>query len=67
MLSSNVESIDLPMHCMARRFWTMRQLNGCLSPAPRSSEAKQWFQQVAQKKKKKNRYSLDVFKKNYEE
>jgi len=29
----------------------MRQSNGCSTPAPRSSEAKQWFQQLAQKKK----------------
>ena len=48
MLSSNVQSIDL---CMAWRFWTMRQLNGCSTPAPRSSAARQWFQQLAQKKK----------------
>ena len=50
-LSSNVQSIDLPMDCMAWRFWTMRQLNGCATPAPISSAAKQWFQQLAQKKK----------------
>ena len=49
MLSSNVQSIDLPMDCMAWRFWTMRQLNGCSTPAPRSSVAKQWFKQLAQK------------------
>ena len=51
MLSSNVQSIDLPMDCMAWWCWTMRQLNGCSTPAPRSSVAKQWFQQLAQKKK----------------
>ena len=53
MLSSNVQSIDLPMDCMAWRFWTMRQVNGCSTPAPRSSAAKQWFEQLAQKTKKK--------------
>ena len=36
MLSSNVQSIDLLMECMAWRFWKMRQWNGC-SPAPRFS------------------------------
>jgi len=51
MLSSNVQSIDLLMDCMAWRFWTMRQSNGCSTPAPRSSAAKQWFEQLAQKKK----------------
>ena len=30
----------------------MRQSNGCSTPAPRSSAAKQWFQQLAQKNKK---------------
>jgi len=30
----------------------MRQPNGCSTPAPRSSAAKQWFEQLAQKKKK---------------
>jgi len=28
----------------------MRQLNGCSTAAPRSSAAKQWFQQLVQKK-----------------
>jgi len=32
------------------RVWTMRQPNGCSTPAPRSSAAKQWFEQLAQKK-----------------
>ena len=50
MLFSNVQSIGLPMDCMARRFWTMRQLNGCSTSAPRCSAVKQWFQQLAQKK-----------------
>ena len=44
MLSSNVQSIDLLVDCMAWRFWTMRQLNGCSTPAPRSSAVKQWFE-----------------------
>ena len=38
MLSSNVQSIDLPMECKAWRFWTMRQLNDCSTSAPRSSQ-----------------------------
>jgi len=42
MLSSNVQSIDLPMDCMAWRFWTMKQSIGCSKPTPRSSAAKQW-------------------------
>ena len=48
MLSSNVQSIDLPMDCMAWRFWMMRQPNGCSTPAPRSSAAKQWIEELAQ-------------------
>ena len=40
MLSSNVQSIDLPMDCTAWRFWMIRQLNGCCTPAPRSRTAK---------------------------
>ena len=55
MLSSNVQSIDLPIDYMAWRFWTMRQTNGCSTPALRSSAAKQWFEQLAPKKKKKNK------------
>jgi len=39
ILSSNIQPIDLPMDCMAWRFWTMRQSNGCSTPAPRSSTA----------------------------
>ena len=34
MPSSTVQSIDLPMDYTAWRFWTMRQLNGCPTPAP---------------------------------
>ena len=39
MLSSNVQSIDLPVDCTAWRFWMMRQSNGCSTPARRSSAA----------------------------
>jgi len=42
MFSTNVQSIDLPMDCTAWRF-CMKQSNGCSTPAPRSSAAKQWF------------------------
>jgi len=41
-LPSNVQSINLLMDSTAWRFWTMRQLNGCSTLAPRSSAAKQW-------------------------
>jgi len=30
----------------------MRQSNGCSTPAPRSSAAKQWLEQMAPKKKR---------------
>ena len=50
-LSSNVQSIDLHMDCMAWRLWTMRQSNGCSTPALRSSAAK-WLKELAQKMKK---------------
>ena len=50
MLTSNVQSIDLLMDCMARWFWTMRQSNGCSTSAPRASAAKQWIEELAQKK-----------------
>ena len=52
MLSSNVQSIDLPIDCMAWRFWTMRQSNGCSTPAPRFSATKQWLE-LAQKMNQK--------------
>jgi len=48
MSSSNVQPIDLPMECTAWRFWTMRQPNGCSTPAPRSSAAK--MKELAQTK-----------------
>ena len=51
MLSSNVQSIGLPMDCTAWRFWIMRQPNGCSTPTPKSSAAKQWIkEELAQKK-----------------
>ena len=34
MSSSTVQSIDLPKDYTAWRFWTMRQPNGCSTPAP---------------------------------
>jgi len=39
------------MDCTAWRFWTMRQPNGCSTPAPKSSASKQWMKELAQKKK----------------
>jgi len=36
MLSSNVQPTDLLMDGTAWQFWTMRQSNGCSTPAPRS-------------------------------
>ena len=48
--SSNVQSIDLPTDCTAWRFWTMKQPNGCSTPAPNSSAAKQWIKELAQTK-----------------
>ena len=51
MLSSNVQSIDLPMDCTTWRFWTMRQPNGCSTPAPKSGAVKQWIkEELAQTK-----------------
>ena len=47
MLSSNVQSMD----CTAWRLWTMRQPNGCSTPAPKSSAAKQWIKELLQNKK----------------
>ena len=31
---------------MTRRFWVMRQMNGCSTPALRSSAAKQWIERT---------------------
>ena len=44
MLSTIFQSTDLLMDCMAWRFWMMRQPNGCPTPAPKSSAAKQWIE-----------------------
>ena len=52
-MSANVQSIDLLMDCTAWRFWTMRQSNGCSTPAPTSSATKQMFEELAQKMQKK--------------
>jgi len=52
MLSSNIQPINLPMDCMDWRLWTMRQSNGCSTPAPRSCVTKQCFKQLAQNTKK---------------
>ena len=62
MLSSNVQCIVL-IDWTAWRFWTMRQSNGCQAPAPRSSAAKQWLEELAQKKNDCNRTvkSLSTF------
>jgi len=49
-LSSNVYSIDL-MDCTAWRYWRMRQSNGCSTPVPRSSAAKQWLQERLKRRK----------------
>jgi len=53
MLSSNVQSINFPMDCMAWRFSTMRQSNGCSTPALRSSAAKQWFKNNSLKRRRR--------------
>ena len=61
-LPSNVQSIDLPMDCTAWWFWTMRQSNGCAASGPRSSAAKQWIEELAQKmKKKKCLFIISIF------
>ena len=51
-VASNVQSTDLLIDCTAWRLSTMRQSNGCSTPASRSSAAKQWLEQLSQKKKK---------------
>ena len=38
----------------------MRQPNGCSTPAPRSNAAKQWLEELAQKKKTNER-TANVF------
>jgi len=54
--------IHQPAHtdCIASRFWTMRQLNGCSKSAPRSSAPKQRFKQLAQKKEMVQLLLVDV-------
>jgi len=47
MLFFTVLSIDLLMDCTAWRFWMMQQSNGCSTPAPRFSVAKQWFERTS--------------------
>jgi len=50
MTPSNVQYIDLSTDCMAWRFWTMGQPNGCPTNAPKSSAAKKWIKELAQTK-----------------
>jgi len=45
-LSSNVQSTNLLMNYTTCPFWTMRQSNDCLTPAPGSSAVKQWFERT---------------------
>ena len=61
MSSSNVRSIELPMDCTAWRFWTMRQPNGCSTPAPRSSSAKQWIREELAQTKEELAWSTSRF------
>ena len=61
MLSSSVQSIDHLMDCTTRRFWTMRQSNGCSIRAPKSSAAMQWVGRTRQKKKKNSFHSLNYW------
>jgi len=51
-VSSSVQSIDLPMDYTSWGFWTMRQPNGCSTPAPKSRAAKQWIKKNSLKRKK---------------
>jgi len=39
------------MDCTAWQFWTMRQSNGCSTPAPRSSAANSGYEELTQKMK----------------
>ena len=47
MLSSDTQSINLPLDCTPWPFWMMRQLIVCSTPAQRSSTAKQWTKRTA--------------------
>jgi len=47
ILSSNVQSIELLMDWLARRFWMMRQSNGCSTSAAGSSAAEQWIERTS--------------------
>jgi len=47
------QPIDLSMERMAWQFWMMRQSNGCSTPSPRSSAAKEWIERTAQTMNKK--------------
>jgi len=60
MLSSNIQSIDLPMDCTAWRFWAMRQPNGCSTHAPKSNAAKQWIKELAQTKEEDSGFLSNV-------
>jgi len=42
------KSIDLPMDCMAWRFWMMRQLNDCATAAPRCLRPSSGLKELAQ-------------------
>jgi len=44
----NCQSIKLPMDCTAWRFWMMRQLNGCSTPAPDLVQPSSGLKQLAQ-------------------
>jgi len=47
VLSSNVQSINLPVDCTAWRFCMLRHdENGCATPSPRHRAAKQWFERT---------------------
>ena len=52
MLFSNVQSSDLLMDCTVWLFWALKQPNGCSTPAPKASVAKQWIKELVQKKKR---------------
>jgi len=45
-------TLRLPIPAQVHSTAEMRQSNGCPTPAPRSSAAKQWLEELAQKMKK---------------